>query len=149
MRHVVALALLFVLATPHLIQAQPSQSPGNHAVLWTVVGSGAGFGIGLTAGLAAFDDAIDSDRKVWTSAIVGAAVGGTVGYLIGRRHHRQPPKTSTSPSFKPPPTPLGDREVEQLAESIFKGFDTKLTKNSQRARRSIRGFLDCADQHPE
>jgi len=39
---------------------------------------------GLFAGLAAFDDATNSDRKVWTTAIL-AGVGGAVGgYFLGR-----------------------------------------------------------------
>ena len=51
--------------------AAPSRRP-----LWTLVGVGAGFGAGLWAGMMAFDESINSDRKVWTSAIVGAAAGG-------------------------------------------------------------------------
>jgi len=43
-----------------------------------------GFAVGLFAGLAAFDDATNSDRKVWTTAIL-AGVGGAVGgYFLGR-----------------------------------------------------------------
>jgi len=137
MRHIVAFNLLLVLSTPQLVQAQPPQSPSNHAVLWTIVGSGAGFGIGLTAGLAAFDDAINSDRKVWTSAIVGAAVGGTVGYLIGRRHHRQPLTASRAVPTRQPGVTLGDREIEQLAASFSKESNTGHTKITER---TIRGF---------
>ena len=55
---------------------------------WTIGGAGAGFGVGLWAGLSAFDDAINSDRKVWTSAVVGAAVGAVGGYLIGKSRAR-------------------------------------------------------------
>lgn len=62
--------------------------------LWTFVGIGAGFGTGLWAGLTAFDDSINSDRKVWTSAIVGAAAGGVVGYLIDRKRARVSGKTA-------------------------------------------------------
>jgi hypothetical protein len=38
----------------------------------------------LFAGLTAFDDAINSDRKVWTSRDRGRAAGGTLAYLISR-----------------------------------------------------------------
>jgi hypothetical protein len=51
---------------------------------WTSSAAGAGFGIGLHVGLIAFDDAMNSDRKVWTSATLGAGVGALAGYLIGR-----------------------------------------------------------------
>ena len=119
MRFTQTLALLLVLVTPQLLHAQSLQAAGNHAVRWTVVGAGAGFGVGLTTGLAAFDDAIDSDRKVWTTAIVGAAVGGTIGYLVGRHHHRGARATATSaPSHKRPRAPLDDRVVRQLAAGI-------------------------------
>ena len=129
LRHTAALALLLTLATPNLVHAQPSRSAGNHAIGWTVVGAGVGFGIGLTAGLAAFDDAINSDRKVWTTAIVGAAVGGTLGYLIGRRHQR--PAPSPSPTRTRRPATLDDREITQLADSLFKELNT----SSRRAQR--------------
>jgi hypothetical protein len=71
-----------------------AQTSGNsdprttRKALWTVVGAAAGFGVGLWAGLHAFDDAIDSDRKVWTTAFVAAAGGGIAGFLIGRRGTR-------------------------------------------------------------
>jgi hypothetical protein len=45
-------------------------------VVWTLVGIGAGFAAGLYIGLNAFDDAVNSDQKVWTSALVGATAGG-------------------------------------------------------------------------
>ena len=63
---------------------------GSKRVLWTVVGIGAGFGAGLLIGLNAFDDAIDSDRKVWTSALAGAAAGGLAGNLLGKTIGRSP-----------------------------------------------------------
>ncbi len=53
-------------------------------VVGTVVGAAGGFALGLFAGLNWFDDAVDSDRKVWTTAIAFAAAGGAAGYFIGR-----------------------------------------------------------------
>jgi hypothetical protein len=68
-----------------------SPSPSNtKRVVWTLVGIGAGFGAGLFLGLNAFDDAINSDRKVWTSALVGAAAGGLAGNLLSRNLGRSP-----------------------------------------------------------
>jgi hypothetical protein len=55
---------------------------------WTSIGTAAGFGVGLYIGLAAFDGALNSDRKVWTSAAVGARVGALAGHLVARtRRH--------------------------------------------------------------
>jgi hypothetical protein len=48
-------------------------------VLTCVGGAGAGFGVGLCAGLSAFDDAINIERKVWTTAVMGAAAGAVGG----------------------------------------------------------------------
>ena len=57
-------------------------------VVWTVIGAGAGFTAGLFIGLNKFDDALYSDRKVWTSAIVGAAGGAVAGALLSRPKHQ-------------------------------------------------------------
>ena len=89
-----AVGLIIALNSVSVAQAQ-SRGP----MLWTISGAGAGFGIGLWAGLSAFDDAVNSDRKVWTSAIVGAGVGAVAGYLIGRaRTGRNRPSTTATSS---------------------------------------------------
>ena len=86
-----------------------AQAPASHSskgtVAWTVAGAGGGFGIGLWAGLTKFDDSINSDRKVWTTAIVGAAVGGVTGYFIARSraHRRTPGSPATRLPMLPPP----------------------------------------------
>jgi hypothetical protein len=67
-----------------------ANSSSSKRVIWTLVGIGAGFGAGLFIGLHAFDDAINSDRKVWTSAIVGAAAGGVAAGLLSRNVGRAP-----------------------------------------------------------
>ncbi len=74
-------------------------------VVWTLIGAGAGFGAGVLFGLNKFDDAINSDRKVWTSALVGAAAGGVTGALIGRA------AASSMPSMRARPD---DRSVDAL-----------------------------------
>ena len=92
-------------------------------VVWTAVGAGGGFGIGVWAGLSAFDDAINSDRKVWTSAIVGAGAGAVAGYLIGRARNDR-----AHPSMRRPaaaePRPFDARTIEQLASSVRLGSRT-------------------------
>jgi hypothetical protein len=123
MRHLrLAIVLLVWSALSAPAQAQPAPSIGGRTALWTSVGAGAGFGIGLWAGLTAYDDAINSDRKVWTSAIVGAAAGGTLAYLLTRgRRHPSPSRNvmSAGPSrptlFTTPP--LSDIDVRALAAS--------------------------------
>ena len=69
----------------------PSPSPSKtKRIVWTLVGMGAGFGAGLFLGLNAYDDSVNSDRKVWTSALVGAAAGGLAGNLLSRNGGRSP-----------------------------------------------------------
>jgi hypothetical protein len=60
-----------------------ARSPHKHAIVFALLGFGAGFGIGTAAGLDAYDDAINSDRKVWTSALVAGGVGGALGWAWG------------------------------------------------------------------
>jgi ElaB/YqjD/DUF883 family membrane-anchored ribosome-binding protein len=71
-------------------QTTRKSSSTSKRVVWTLVGIGAGFGAGLLIGLHAFDDSINSDRKVWTSVIVGAAAGGLAGGLFSRNIGRAP-----------------------------------------------------------
>ena len=75
-------------------------SSSSKRVMWTLVGIGAGFGAGLFIGLNAFDDSINSDRKVWTSALVGAAAGGLAGGLLSRSVGRAP-QIKTTDSSRP------------------------------------------------
>lgn len=76
-------ALLSAEQGSHRSASPPATASGSVAG-WTAAGAGAGFGLGLYAGLRAFDDAVNSDRKVWTAAIVAGAAGAFVGYLVGR-----------------------------------------------------------------
>ena len=91
------LIALLLCHTPLLADAgeRSSASPARASsrtkrVVWTLVGIGAGFGAGVFLGLHAFDDAINSDRKVWTTAIVGAAAGGLAAGLLSRNVGRAP-----------------------------------------------------------
>jgi hypothetical protein len=52
---------------------------------WLIpVGAGGGFGLGLLIGFNAFDESINSDAKIWTTAAVCAGVGGLLGWLFAR-----------------------------------------------------------------
>lgn len=91
---VAAVALLMVTGLTVDARAQRiaegAQSTGvreSRRTIATAIGVGCGFGLGLYVGLRAFDDAINSDQKVWTTAVIGAAAGGVVGYLVSRDRH--------------------------------------------------------------
>ena len=93
-RNALGLALVGLLALPVSALADPqapspaksssSSSSTKKKVIWTIVGAGAGFALGTYIGFAKFDDATYAERKIWTTAIVGAAAGGVGGALIGR-----------------------------------------------------------------
>ena len=102
MARLLAMSWIVVLVSGSVAQAQ-GRTAGNRraVVIWTVSGAGAGFGVGAWAGLTAFDDAVNSDRKVWTSAVVGAGIGALAGYLIGRSRgsrDRAPAAAPASPT---------------------------------------------------
>ncbi|MEX2273329.1 MAG: hypothetical protein WD690_17795 [Vicinamibacterales bacterium] len=85
----VLIACLVVLSVPGeaLAQSGPANrtsrasSPAKRLV-WTLIGAGIGFGAGLMFGVHKFDDAINSDRNVWISALTGAAAGGIAGGIL-------------------------------------------------------------------
>lgn len=92
MRAVCALLIVSLLsavpaaAEPASVRPAPagkSVSNGKR-IAWTLVGAAGGFAAGLFIGLNQFDDAINSDRKVWTAALVGAAAGGIAGNILSR-----------------------------------------------------------------
>lgn len=112
-RSIVA-SLMIVLGSAGIARA-----PSRTEVLWIVSGGGVGFGVGLWAGLTAFDDAVNSDRKVWTSAIVGAGVGAAGGYLIGRaRTDRSRPSIARNEVDRARRRLADARLLEHLAKSF-------------------------------
>jgi hypothetical protein len=90
MRCVTVYVLIALFFAPSLAHAQSAPSRSRHAPAWIAVGVGTGFGLGLWSGLAAFDDSINSDRKVWTTAVVSAAAGGALAYLLTRNKKQRP-----------------------------------------------------------
>jgi hypothetical protein len=111
-RRLLVATMLVLLLVPPAASAEQATSSGQRAqyrtalrVVWTLIGAGIGFGAGLMIGLHQFDDAIDSDRKVWTTALVTAAAGGIAGNLLSR---------DISPAARPPvstPLSLGDYKI--------------------------------------
>ena len=102
LRQLIASAVLALLVSSTVLRADDDRAAARDRgfkPVWTTIGAGAGFGLGVWAGLTKFDDAIHSDRKVWTTAIVSAAVGGVLGFVVDRRQAR-----SASPSLTAPAT---------------------------------------------
>jgi H+/Cl- antiporter ClcA len=103
-----------------------SGATARSTAVWTSVGTAAGFGAGLYLGLVAFDDARNSDRKVWTSAAVGAGVGALAGYLVARirRDDRRHAAPVTDPERaihlrRLDPTPMHATPVFKLSNPPF------------------------------
>ena len=97
-------ALIALLMTSSIVladdgRARTSANARSVAPVWTFVGIGAGFGVGLWAGFSAFDESINSERKIWTSAIVGAAAGGLLGYFVDRQRAKSPAAPARNPSI--------------------------------------------------
>jgi hypothetical protein len=134
-----ATSLIVVLSSTSAAQAQSSGGDRSRTrALWTVSGAGAGFGVGLWAGLTAFDDAVNSDRKVWTSAVVGASIGAVGGYLIGRARDsrdRAPSATSVAPTART--ERLNRRLLEHVARSIT--LSKRVALSSGNEIRSVEG----------
>jgi len=112
------LTLLAAAILTQAVHADARQSgsgahPGRTALRVTI-GAGAGFGVGLLAGLAAFDEARYSERKIWTTAVAGGVAGGVLAWLLGRDRGRN------ASDARPPaqPQPLSDQEVRALAGRI-------------------------------
>lgn len=80
----IALLSVAPLAAEGKTQNAAGKSSAGKRAAWIAIGAGAGFAAGLFIGLNAFDDAVDSDRKVWTTAIMAAAAGGVAGGLLSR-----------------------------------------------------------------
>ena len=97
-------ALIALLITSGIALADDGRAPTranarSGAPVWTFVGIGAGFGVGLWAGFSAFDESVYSERKIWTSAIVGAAAGGLLGYFVDRQRAKSPAAPARHPSI--------------------------------------------------
>ena len=93
------IVLLVILAAtgmlmPPYLQAKEQADAKKKGHLWLIpVLAGVGFATGIYAGLSAFDDSINSEQKVWTTAALFSVGGGIAGWLIGR------PKTEHVQSY--------------------------------------------------
>lgn len=101
LRQLIAIALLALLVSStavHADDATPAARGRGFKPVWTAIGAGAGFGLGVWIGFRKFDDATYSERKIWTTAIVSAAVGGVLGFLVDRRQARSSNPSLTAPA---------------------------------------------------
>jgi hypothetical protein len=87
--------LVLIILFNHMLcfGQQPSQSHKFRTIL-TLVGGGGGFALGLFGGMAAYDDSVNSDRKVWTTIMIATAGGAVGGYFLGRVLDKREIKTS-------------------------------------------------------
>lgn len=90
-------------ATP--MQPTPSAKPKGKKILFTVLGAAAGFGAGVYFGLKYFDDALYSDRKIWTCVAIGTAAGAIAGWTLA-------PDRAPATPFAPPDRSLGGRDEQ-------------------------------------
>ena len=81
------LIVLVLLTANAAFAQQPAASPApshKYRAIFTPTCAAGGFAAGLFIGLAKFDDAVNSEKKVTTTALIGAAGGGVGGYFLGR-----------------------------------------------------------------
>jgi len=70
---------------PNPPPTRSTQPARRHRALWTTIGIGGGYVVGMLMGMNKFDDSTNSSKKVWWSAIAGAVAGGTAAYLLTDR----------------------------------------------------------------
>ncbi len=118
---IVVLWLGFGNAVSAQTSVPASGSRDRRSTMWTAVGAGAGFGVGVWAGLHAFDDSVNSDRKVWTTAALSAAAGGILGYLLSR--DRSKPSAQRSGHLGPLGTRVvPTRDAPRLGSGTFRAW---------------------------
>jgi hypothetical protein len=122
-----------VLSLPAVPAAQQTQKP-RHAgqgsaakrTAWTLIGAGLGFGAGLLVGMQQFDDAINSDQKVWTSAIAGAAAGGLAGNLLSRSVKPSVPRQASPISLLPTSFEFNRTAIDRPAQARVRSVNASL-----------------------
>lgn len=99
MKHALPVVIALVIFTADTFAQQPAPQRGEsykYRTILTLAGAGGGFTLGVFAGLSAFDDAINSDRKVWTTAVISAGGGAVAGYFLGRALDKRKKKAGTT-----------------------------------------------------
>jgi hypothetical protein len=90
-----AATLMVLLCANAFAQQQSPKTTESHKyrTLLTLAGGGGGLALGFYIGFRAFDDAVNSDRKVLTTAAISAAGGAVGGYFLGRHLDERGKKT--------------------------------------------------------
>jgi hypothetical protein len=90
--------MLFISQTLCFGQQAAKKSGQSHKfrTIFTIVGGGGGFALGVFAGIGAFDDSINASRKITTTALITAAGGAVGGYFIGRALDKRGTKTKVT-----------------------------------------------------
>jgi len=100
------------LSGQQLPEANQRES-STYRTIGLLAGGGGGFTLGLFAGLAAFDDDLNSDRKLWTAALLSAAGGAVGGYFLGRHFDKKRSQITWIP----------DQLDRSLAKARFQNFE--------------------------
>jgi len=79
---------MLILIQGNQLRADSDSPKKSHG--WLIaVGAGAGTGLGFLIGFQAFDESINSDRKIWTTTILSGVAGGVIGWLLARHMDRE------------------------------------------------------------
>lgn len=114
----------------------PRASSPAARLVWTLIGGGIGFGAGLLLGFSKFDDATYAERKIMTTALIGAAIGGVAGAVLSK---------DAQPSFVPKKRPAFDEPIVAPRFSI--GSDAQLRPRVADANR--RAFAVGGSAHAD
>ena len=94
---VITAVALFTSTSTFAQQPAPKKEESHkYRTILTLAGGGGAFALGVFVGLNAFDDAVNSDRKLWTTAALSAAVGAVGGYFLGRALDKRGKKTDVT-----------------------------------------------------
>lgn len=80
-------ALFLLISHSVCLGQQGTGKPGpshKFRTIFTIVGGGGGFVLGVFAGIGAYDDSINASRKITTLAVITGAGGAVGGYFLGR-----------------------------------------------------------------
>lgn len=134
MKRIVAIMCLGALcaAVPGMGAELDTQgAPRRKHWLGILIGAGAGFGAGTVIGFAAFDEAINSEQKVYTSMAAGTLIGAITGYFISRTLGREDESSSISRLEWPVlPAPAEQPSLDE-ADRIERELSTLLRPSDQ------------------
>lgn len=90
---ILTVLVLFTWSNTFAQSAPKKEESHKYRTILTLAGGGGAFALGVFVGLNAFDDAVNSDRKLWTTALISAAGGAVGGYFLGRALDKRKEKT--------------------------------------------------------